>query len=383
MNKFISQRRDFAMKVASFFHHFFNIKVKFVVFAMLLLYIVGIFTHSLSTFRTNDPIPSAKVINVKMRKQFRDLVAKINVGLYIRNFSTFDFSTNHFVVDAMVWFQFNKNELPLKAIDSFSFENSKILHKSPPFVTLHNDRILVRYDIIFEVKTNVVFYRFPLEDHRLSIVLANTFITPNEMYFDDSAGALSFIVSKKLFTSNWKVHSLKSLSGYTALSFDQYDSKRRMKTPKAIFTINFQKVGYNTILLIFIPLFTALFLALFSFLMSFNNYSGKPTLGVTAVTALLGYRFVIQKMSPQVGYFTLTDQIFLFCLLFSFCVFVFQLLLVRHYMVLMEREKLKHAEQPDADTHILTPRITERINGLAYYIAVIIVAVSVSIIVLV
>lgn len=355
-----------------------SIKLKFAAFILLFFYIIGLFAYSLSYFRSEDPIPEVKVISVKMRKQFRDLSSKVKVGLLIRNFSTLDFINNNFVVDAMIWFEFNRDELMLSTIDQFSFENSKIIHKSKPYVTINGDTMHVKYDIIFDVKTDVNFNRFPLEDHRLSVVLTNNFINPKEMYFDDSSNALSFIVSDKLFTSNWNVHTLHSISGYSSVHFDQHNPRRHMQSPKAVFTIDFAKAGINKILLIFVPLFAAVFIALFTFLMSFNSYQGKTTLGVTSVTALLGYRFVIQQMSPPVGYFTLTDKLFIFFLIFSFLIFVFQILLLRHYMFIMERERIKKIEQAEPDREFLTPRITERINTFAYFFAVFLFAGVVS-----
>jgi hypothetical protein len=347
-----------------------DIKVKFLVFVLLFFYIIGLFVVALSTFRSDDPIPDIKTISYEMRKEFGDLASHVKVGLYIRNFPTFNFINNDFVVNAMIWFEFNKNEIMLSTINQFSFENSKILHKSDPYVTLHEGKMLVQYDVIFETKTDINFYRFPLEDHRLSIVLTNNFISPNEMYFDDSFGALSFIVSDRLFTSDWDVHALRSISGYASLDFDKFASQREMLSPKAVFTIDFKKIGINKILLIFVPLFAAILLALFSFLMSFNNHNGKATVGLTAITALLGYRFVIQQMSPPVGYFTLTDKVFTFFLLFAFLIFIFHVLLSRHYFFWEEREKIKRAEQPETDLNYLPPRITERINATAYYIFV-------------
>lgn len=360
-----------------------SVRFKFFLFGLLFFYIIGLFAYTLRSFRSDDPTPDVKVINVQMRKQFRDLASKVNVGMYIRNFSTFDFITNNFTVDAMIWFEFNKNEILIKTMDQFSFENSKILFKSTPYVTIHGEKMLVKYDVIFEAKTDVNFYRFPLEDHRLSIVLTNNFVTPNEIYFDDSNQTLSFIVSPRLFTSNWNMHSKYSTSGYSSLHFDEHKPHRKMQSPKAIFTINFQKAGINKILLIFVPLFAAVFIALFTFLMSFNSFQGKTTLGVTAVTALLGYRFVIQQMSPAVGYFTLTDNLFIFFLIFSFCIFVFQITLLRHYMFIMERERIKKMEQAEPDREFFTPRITERINTIAYFLAVTIFAVVVTYIILV
>jgi len=366
--------------------HFLNIfemKFKVALFVLLIGYVLGLFVFALSKFRSNDLIPEVKMISYKMRKQFADLSTKVRTGLYIKNFSVFDFTSNNFTVHGVVWFEFNKNEIMLNTIDKFSFENSKIVSKSPPHVTINKDKILVRYDVIFEVKTDLNFHRFPLEDHRLSLVLTNKFVSPDEMYFDDSADSLSFIVSPHVFTSNWKTHSLESSSGYSSVTIDQYRKDRKIRTPKAVFTINFEKAGVNKILIIFIPLFAAVLLALFTFLMSFNSYAGKTTLAVTSVTALLGYRFVIQQMSPSVGYFTIADKIYIFFILLSFIVLVFQLLLLRQYMFLMDREKLKKSETPETDVIIYTPRITEKINSIIYFIVTAIFAITLSLILLI
>jgi hypothetical protein len=365
-------------KKAHLFAVLLSIKLKFAAFVLLFFYIIGIFAYTLSSYRSDDPIPDVKVISLKMRKQFRDLTSIVKVGLLIRNFSTLDFINNNFVADAMIWFEFNRDELMLSTIDQFSFENSKIIHKSNPYVTIDGNTMLVKYDIIFDIKTDVNFYRFPLEDHRLSVVLTNNFINPKEMYFDDTGSGLSFVVSRNLFTSNWQVYSLNTLSGYSSVHFDQHNEHRHMLSPKAVFTVNFHKSGINKILLIFVPIFAAVFIALFTFLMSFNSYQGKTTLGVTAVTALLGYRFVIQQMSPPVGYFTLTDKLFIFFLIFSFIIFVFQILLLRHYMFIMERERIKKTEQAESDREFLTPRITERINTMAYFFSIFIFATVVT-----
>lgn len=369
-------------KEISRFFNIFDIKFKVSLFAILVMYIFGLFFFALRDFRTSDPVPEVKFISINMRKQFRDLSTKIRAGLYIKNFPTFDFTTNNFVVDGVVWFEFNKNEIMLKTVDKFSFENSKMIYKSSPHVSIQHDKILVKYEVIFEVKTDLNFHRFPLEDHRLSIVLTNYFVSPNEMYFDDQIDALSLKISDKLFTSNWLIDSKQVISGYSSLHIDEFNKQRTSRSPKAVFTINFKKAGINKILIIFVPLFAAVLFALFTFLMSFNSYAGKTTLTVTAVTALLGYRFVIQQMSPPVGYFTLTDKLFIFFLILSFLIFIFQLLLMRHYMFLMDREKVKRSEQPEADLVIYPPKTTERVNSIAYFIAVMIFIVLVTYLVL-
>ena len=92
-------------------------------------------------------------------------------------------------------------------------------------------------------------------------------------------------------------------------------------------------------MIIFIPLFFAAFLSLLSFVMNVENVVGKFRLSISAVTALLGYRFVIERIMPQVSYFTSTDSIYTFLLIFTFIIFLIQLLITRHFMVLAPKLK--------------------------------------------
>lgn len=190
------------------------------------------------------------------------------------------------------------------------------------------------------------------------------------MYFDDSVDALSLVISDDLFTSNWRVHSLERMSGYSFIHFDQHRKNRKDIIPKAVFTINFEKSGYKDMMIIFIPIFAAIFLSLFTFLMSFNNAKGKLALSLTAITALLSYRFVIQQLMPAIRYFTITDKIYLFFLILAFLIFIFQLLLIRQYMLYSERQKIAVEDLLASDVSALVPKRTEKINSFLYFVSI-------------
>ncbi len=346
---------------------------KFTIFVLLFVYVLGLFAFSLVRFRSDDPEQHLDDISLEMRKKYQDFSALVRTGFYIKNFPVFDFVKNNFVIDGSIWFEFNANEIMLETIEKFSFENSSNLHKSTPDIRIYDDKIFAKYNVNFDLKTELDFRRFPLEDHRLSIILTNDFVSPTEMYFDDAAEALSFSISPKAFTPNWKVHTLRAQSGYASLELDQFDKARKTMNPKVVFGINFKKTGIKKIMVIFIPLFAAVFFALFTFLMSLTNFIGKFRLAITSVTALLGYRFVIEQMSPKVGYFTTTDTIYIFLLVFSFVLFMFQLLMARqHALIVSRREAAKKAGEQISEHAVLTTVILEKINSYVYLAVVII-----------
>jgi hypothetical protein len=312
---------------------FFNIhetpfKLSIVIF--LIFYITILFRTVLIGFRGSDPKREFNSINLEMRQKFGAMTTQVRTGLYIKNFPRFDLEKNNFIVDAIIWFEFGSGQIMIDTIEKFSFENGKILRRSDPDIKVKGDKTFVKYDVLFEVKTDLRFQRYPLGDHSLSIILTNNQVSTREMFFLEDA---PFDVSKQIFTSDWVVHNLEARSGFSSLPLDKADETSKSINPKVLFTINFKKTGVKKILVIFIPIFAVMFFSLFSFLTNIGNSVIRGRLSLVAITALLGYRFVIDRVIPSVGYFTTTDKIYLLLLILSFCIFVFQLLMAKQFPV--------------------------------------------------
>ncbi len=296
-----------------------------------MVYLLVIFWVALHRFTTTDVITALKPINTEALKKLGPFTVRVKVGMFIKNFPVFDVSKNLFQADAIVWFQFNGDEINIETIDRFSFDNGKILSKSTPDIKVIGSDVFVRYNVTFELKTTLQFHRFPFEDHRLPIMLSNDFVTPEEMiFFVDGS---SFQVFSKTAPAGWRFQDLSVDTGIQPLVLDNQDAGKTTESPKALFIANFVKESSRRALVIFIPLFAMVFLGLLSFLMNAANTTGKVTLASSALTGLLGYRFVIEQMIPQVGYFTTTDNIYLLLLIFAFINFAIQLFLTRIFLV--------------------------------------------------
>ena len=88
-----------------------------------------------------------------MRKRIRNFASVVRTGMYIKNFEVFDVSHDRFIVGAVVWFEFNTDEVMPETIEKFSFVNGKILDKSPGDVRVQGTRMFIKYDVRIEVKS--------------------------------------------------------------------------------------------------------------------------------------------------------------------------------------------------------------------------------------
>jgi len=349
--------------------NFNNPKIKLGIIFIIVIYVIGVIKFSLLYFNSTDQIPKIQPINTNVIKSLGAFTAQVKIGFMLKQFPSFDITHNQFTIDSVIWFEFKSDEIMLETIERFSIDQGVIKYRSPADIKIIGNKILAKYNVLFDLKTDLQFHKFPFEDHRLTIAISNTFVTPEEMYY--VVDNTSFQLQPNIFPANWKVIDTNVDAGYLDLNLDKQDASKQTANPKALFIINFAKASTKQLMIIFIPLFSAACFSLLSFAMNISNPVGRFTLAISGVTALLGYRFVIEQVMPKVGYFTTTDEIYLFLLVFSFICFLFQLMFTRH-------DRFRSKTNTEGDD----PVWFERLNSFFFVTMALVLAIGISYIIL-
>ncbi len=243
----------------------------------------------------------------------------VTVGLFIKDFTEFSLITNQFEFSGIVWFIADPSKVSLETLGKFSFERGKILAKSEPTTKIIDSTILVRFDVRVSFKTNLNFAQFPFDNHRLSIILDNTSVSPGELAFNSSFNELT--VSPKIKITGWNLKNTFVATGYSSATLSHEVLGSAVAHPRAVFTLEYVHSGIRQAMLVIFPLLLIFFMALFSFCIDSKYYKTITGISSGAVTAMLAYRFVIERLSPQVGYFTTTDYIFFVLLVAVIAIF--------------------------------------------------------------
>ena len=270
----------------------------------------------LAEFRVRETRPDIIRISPKELAEFGGFLNTIRVGLYIDKFQEFDVVNNLFIFTGIIWFQFNPGTISLDTLEKFNFEWATIRNRSKPSVQLIDDKTLVRYNIRVEFMSMLDYTYFPFDDHRLYLVLTNKFVSPREVIFESFQR--SFIVKPEAATFGWDQvhHSVKA--GYSEAKIDPHDERKTLLYPIVIFAIDYARYGTRFLLGILLPLLLIFYLVMFSF-----SLAKKPGMGLATggITAILGYRFVIERLSPSAGYFMISDYMFFFLLIVGCLIF--------------------------------------------------------------
>lgn len=291
--------------------------------------ITTIFYCSLDNIYIADKDPFVHEITPEKKEKFGPFVASVDTGIFVRNFPDFNVHANRYVIDLVIWFMFDPRELTLESVQKFSFIKGFVKKQSEPDVKYVGNKILAIYDILLETTPELRFDRYPYDGHRLPIIVTNKLVSPGEVQFVTHPSRL--IVGEQ-YKTNWEMvpDNFATKSGYLKAYLDARDTQRSISHPVAQYSIEFVPSGVKNMLIIFLPLLFAMLLSLFSFLVPYR-YKGDNglvwSLSITAITSVLGYRFVLQKIMPQVGYITTTDAVYTLALVVAFTPFLFQLLL--------------------------------------------------------
>ncbi len=293
--------------------------------------IITIMTYS-SYYEYNalEPEIPLTLVTPQQIQQWGVLPTQVNVGLHITSFPSINFQTNEFVFDGIIWFEFDPALISLNTVAKFSIEHGTIVSISEPYTQIIENKFFARYNVRVQFKADLNYHQFPFDDHRLDIILVNRHIQPSEMIYH--VHSLFFKISENAVSnfSGWKIYDKHVTSGWTQSVLEQYPAKKIVEYPVAIFSFGIVRSGLRNILLILFPLFLVYFLTLFSY--AFDPTTNAGTIfGIASsgVGSLIGYRFVIEGMSPKVGYFLFSDAIFILFFTITIFNFIYSVILLR------------------------------------------------------
>ena len=286
----------------------------------VLVYLVWDATREFSG--NKDVLPEILPITPAKLVQFGGFPTTVRVGLFIRDFAVFDILKNEFTFSGIVTFEFDPSVISLDSLGKFSFQKGEILEITSPFTELRNGLLFARYGVRARFKTGLNHAYFPLAGYRINIVLDNYFLAPSEVVFASST--TRFVLAPGIYVSGWKEYDKHIYTGYFIDQIDEGDADKSVYHPRVIFSIDYIPTGLRQLVTIILPLLLIFSITIFTFSMDPDQYYRSIlTLSSGAVTGLIAYRFVIENLSPKVGYFMLGDMLFFLFLTMTFVIFFF------------------------------------------------------------
>jgi hypothetical protein len=287
-------------------------------FLALCLFMV-FFWYSCSRFTSSERVP---IIRDNIFNKFNTSLLNVDVGLYINKFLTFDVTRNEFIIDGIVWFKFDPSKISLKVFDSIYFEQGEILIRSLRSVRFVQDSVFVQYDVRVKFKSSLDYHFYPFDDHALYLIMGLKAIGQEEISFRINSS--DFVVIEDMEVFGWKEQKSNAYSGYFIHNLENNNNENKtIESPVIVFTASYLHIDLQKGLIIFLPLFIMFFLGMFSFSIDpIKFYTMILSISLATISAILGFRFVIESFSPHVGYLMLSDYFFFMFLVLAAIILV-------------------------------------------------------------
>lgn len=241
----------------------------------------------------------------------------IEVGLHIDRFQEFDVTKNRFQFTGSLWFEFEAGAVSIDTLQNFAFERGTILSRSEPDTSFNGTRLVVRYIVRVQYNAGLIFTDFPLDDHRVNLVLTHPFLSPEEVIFDTKT--TNFIYRGSLIPFGWRMVGRSVKSGYTSANLTEDTERRPVMQPVVGFALDIERYGIRYTLAILLPILLIHFLMFFSLSVETGP---SVTIALGGITGTLAYRYVIEQLSPLTGELMLSDHFFFLFLTSSLFVFL-------------------------------------------------------------
>ena len=256
--------------------------------------------------------------------QFGHGAVKVNTGIYVKEFIEFDIQSDTFAIDAVVWFEFNPNIITLKTIGAFQFDPGEIIKKSSPQTRMINGKLFAAYNTRIRFTSHLQHQFFPFSDHRIFLRLKLDDISPENMHFETKR---SFIkISENVRPFGWTLKSYEGQAGYLREVLDENSSAKTIEHPQVIYSFDFAKPGLRKVLVVLGPGLLLFLLGLVALIIRIEwhgeHLRSEAPIDITigSLIGLLFLRFVIETVSPDVGYFVFADRMYLLFFLSTFTI---------------------------------------------------------------
>lgn len=278
---------------------------------------LGLLYQKSTTFDSREKLPPISAVTPAIIKEFGGFIQLVSVGLLITRFDNFNMTTKDFTFDGILWFQFDPGTISVETIDKFSFDNGTIIQKSPPNLQLADGKLTVQYNIRVRFTSELDYSTFPLDTHRISLMLANRSISPREVNFQ--VQEQNFNITTDVSTTGWDEYDRIVRDGFIEIDLNTENATQKIEYPAVLFEVDYVRNSIRYALSILLPLALIFYVMLFSISLPITTAISITAAGITAI---LAYRFVIENLSPRTGFFMLSDYLFFLFLGTTICVFI-------------------------------------------------------------
>jgi hypothetical protein len=273
------------------------------------------------SFTTLDESYGLKTLSTTFLRGLGGTSGTVQTGLVIDTFHEFNVVNNKFIFEGILWFKFDPSIISMTTIEGISFENGSIIERSSPHSQIIGDDLFVRYNIRASFQSRMNYGGFPADDHKLYLVLVHKGVSPATFIFD--AARQDFLIADDMIRQGWKEYDHTVEAGYIESHISSAAIDVSITNPAVAFGIDYRRNSMRDLMTMLLPMLVMLAIGMCSFALNpKTSWNSRISLTIQTVVGLVAFRFVMESISPHVGYFMISDYLFFLFLCLYILIFL-------------------------------------------------------------
>jgi hypothetical protein len=266
----------------------------------------------------------------------------VKTGIYVTSIHDIDFKQKEYTVDLWLWLKYKNKEFDF--LQNLEIPQAKSVVKSFSTVDSSDGKIylLMKLQCVMMDTWKIANFPFDHQDLRFSV--------ENSQYDDKALVFVPDTLGKHydpLFAlRGWNIDSFTVSSGKKAYETDFGDET--LAKPHVVYSafrvkIGIQRYAADLFWKIFIGMYVAFLIAYICFYIHADNIDSRFSLGVGALFAAIGNKYIIDSSLPESTSLTLVDILHGITLIFIFTVVTSS----AYALYLLKKDKIKEANRFD------------------------------------
>lgn len=275
----------------------------------------------------------------------------LRAGLEIIDFSRMDIIRDHYLIDAVLWFDYDPQYFSADDFRDFSIYRGNFVGSIKENTQTMGKMAKTIFVFKVELQSLVSYLEFPLDKHRLDVVVSN-FLVNSGSSIDNRN--ISFSTHKNAVDRGWEIYKTDHEIGLIKNNEVGYKQSFNHDL-RLVFSTYIRRDSPKTAVMVLTPLILIFLMGLISLTFDvLKNFNAILSLSVGSLTGLLFTRNVIDKFMPFTDQFTIADRMYLLFIILTVLVLGFQIYFLQLFMNLQDKTQLSQViERHIANVNLL------------------------------
>lgn len=263
-----------------------------------------------------------------------EVPGRVKVGVWINAIEKVDVPSQTFTVDFYLWFKYQGSKPDIE-----------FLRGTPSSLMLIREtENYLEYRVKGIYVGSLNFRNFPFDEHFLTVELEDKRQGLSELVFEPDTEESG--LDPNLQVPGWEVKGFRLYVDTHVYPDENYS--------KFGFGITVYRAKISAFFKYFFPILIITLISLLTFSISVKNFGQRVGICVTTLMSAVAYHLAALSGLPPLGYLSLFDRI----MLVVYTLFLYNLMVSVQAMRLVEREKVKEAEEFETRMQNLLPFLT-------------------------